>query len=367
MQKKIGWLLIIALIQLACNNNTSTENNRYLTLVGTNMKTDDSVFVARRLVNISGSFLFLETLKQDAKMALYCINGDSLSLITKFLNNGMGPYEINNIFSSLLENNKLSFFERNGMLTKGYMIQLNIDSICESISNISRWEKYNFTKIKNFKISSGFAHLADSMLLTAGGKFHEREVLSIINLNDPEKITPLDFWPDDEFTGPPIVKQSVYTDNAYISVNHEHKKILYACGNGKYINIFSISDNKLKNQIPIYNKYPKYTVLDDNLNYKIVENEINHGAKVFTTDSLIFISTPEYNKSMLKSGETYKGYPCYYNDKIEVFDWNGNLKNKYLLDTPCLTFIVDSQNNILYTETDDLETGDSIIRKYYLN
>ena len=52
---------------------------------------------------------------------------------------------------------------------------------------------------------------------------------------------------------------------------------------------------------------------------------------------------------------------------IEVFDWNGNYLKTYELDTPFNSFIVDEKHRVIYVETDDLETGDSIIRKYKMD
>jgi hypothetical protein len=84
----------------------------------------------------------------------------------------------------------------------------------------------------------------------------------------------------------------------------------------------------------------------------------------YVTDSLIYTRPIQYSLDMLRSGASYKGYGLNYNENIYVFDWNGKLIKKYELDTPIYSFVVDEKNKTIYAETDDLDTGDSIIRKY---
>jgi len=346
-------------------NATNRNNIKPIKLEGITMNIQDPNFVIKRIIDQHNSIIYMESMMSDTLINAYLIKGDSLILSHRFLAKGQGPFEVN-IFSSLYDKKQetLSFFENSGTLTKGYIVDLKSKN---SVTDKSLWKKLDFTDIEKMTIRYSFAYISDTSLLMIGGKHNSPEILSILNLNDQKTITPLLFWPNDKFDDNTFVKQTVYQDNARLFKNYSSKEYLYVCGEGKYMEIFEISKEEIVNRKIIYEEYPQYEILEDNMNYKNSENSVNHGFYTYVTDNLVYTKPVEYTQDMMRSGKSYKGYDYYYNDVIEVFDWGGNMVKKYELDTPFHSFIVDEKNNIIYTETDDLETGDSIIKKYMLN
>ena len=361
------FIFLILLLLLIALSSCQKKSKSYLDgeietikLEGITMYVDDPNFFISKIICKHHSTLYMESEMYDTLINVYRISADSLILIDKFLNKGQGPYEFS-VFGSLYdkEMQTLSFFENSGVLTKGYIIDLKSDS---SIYNKSSWKRLDFSKMEKARMGDSFAYISDTLLLAIGGEAGARDILSVINLNDEKSYTPLSFWPNDGFEDNIYVKQGVYMNNAKVFKNHSLRKYLYVCGLGKYMELFNIVDGQIIDQSPICEIYPKYEVRDDNLNYKGDENDINQGYRVYVTDSLIYAIPMEYTLNMLRNRETYKGYPCSYGEKIDVFDWSGNFVKRYELDTPVLSFIVDENDHIIYTITDDLETGDSIVR-----
>jgi hypothetical protein len=348
--------------------NIKEEERKVETILlkGVTIKNFDPDIAVSRLIALHNTCLYTKSMWKDTLACVYKISNDSLISVRKFLNFGIGPYEMYNVFGNVYdkEAQELSFFENNGKLNRGYVVP--IDSV-GNIYNMSSWKIYNFNKINNYHFGEAFSYISDSLLLAVGGKFNNPVLLSIINLNDQKTVIDLPFWPDDGFDKNNFVKQSVYINNARIFKNKSMQKYLYVSGEGKYMEIFKINNNcQINDRIAIYKIFPEYKVQKDNMNYSIDPNFIHRGFRVFVTDSLIYAKPVEFTSKMLRTHETYKGYHCAYNDIINVFDWNGHFIKRYELDTPFNSFVVDEENKIIYTDSMDLDKGESIIKKYQI-
>jgi hypothetical protein len=139
---------------------------------------------------------------------------------------------------------------------------------------------------------------------------------------------------------------------------------VYICGGGKYVELFKINNKEIMERKVISNTFPNYKVAKDNLNYGTSKDDNNHGFTSFVTDQYIYLKPVEFTFEMIRTGGKYKGYPCQYNDRVDVWDWDGNLVKRYEFDVPFHTFGVDEENNTIYVQTDDLENGNNIIRRY---
>jgi hypothetical protein len=339
------------------------EGDTYVLNDGIEMKTDDPDFIITRMINMHDSTLYAMSRMNDTLVNIYRIQNDSLIPSGKFLNKGNGPYEMN-VYICIYQNETLSFFENQGKLTKGYAVHVKSD---EAIHNTQLWKTYDFSKISDYRIGTGYVYVSDSLLLVTGGKPNSRELLSIINLNNPETVYPLDFWPDDGFENNNFVKQAIYMSNAKLFRNERLDKYLYVSGEaGKYMEIFSIKDFQLTDRLPVCQVYPKYKVTDDGY-FSAANSGMNRGFYVYATDHYIYAKPEEFTLEMLRSGQTHNGYDLNFNRIIDVFDWEGNFVRRYEADTPFYSFIVDETNGILYTQTTDPETGDSLVKKYSLD
>jgi hypothetical protein len=127
-----------------------------------------------------------------------------------------------------------------------------------------------------------------------------------------------------------------------------------------------LADKRIIDRIPLCKIYPKYGISPEDNYYKIEDSDINHGFYVYATDSLIYARPIEFTLDMLRAGESHNGFGLRDSNLIKVYDWDGNLIEKYEMDTLFYSFIVDEINRIIYIDTIDLETGDPIIRKYLI-
>jgi hypothetical protein len=291
------------------------------------------------------------------------IKGDSLNIHDRFLTRGSGPYEVNVLASVYDRDTKtLSFFENQGKLTRGYQVDMKKKN---GIHDKSIWRVFDFSALGSIRVRYSFAYVSDTLLLSVAGRYHRKELLTLINLNDCKLTYPLDLWPDDGFEENNLAKQGVYLNNAHVFKNSRLNKYLYVSDLGKYMEIFSLEDKQIFHRLPICKIYPKYKVSQDGRNYS-TEEEVNHGFNVYTTDNLIYARPIEFTLEMLRSRQGFEGYDFYYGKIINVYDWSGNLTKKYETDIPFHSFVVDEGNNFLYVVTNDLETEDTLIRKYKL-
>ena len=200
-------------------------------------------------------------------------------------------------------------------------------------------------------------------MLVAGGRYRTKDILTVVNINNPTETTPLDFWPNDGFDDDNInVKQFVYRSNARLFKNKSLNKYLYVCAEGKYVELFNIVDNKITNRNAICELYPKYKAREDRLNYQILgNNNPNRGFSASVSNKYIYLMPyNEYN-------DNKEGYPWYYKNIMDVFDWDGNFIKRYKLDVPCTVFFIDGENDQLYTITEDMNTEESMLLRYNLN
>lgn len=112
----------------------------------------------------------------------------------------------------------------------------------------------------------------------------------------------------------------------------------------------------------IYDEYPDYEVSSDGINPRR-KPESKLGGIAYATDSLIFLSLLDCRIIDDKYvPEDYKGYPPYYNDMIEVYDWNGKYLYTCVTDIPFSTFY--ARGRFLYTLTTNKETLSSEVYRY---
>jgi hypothetical protein len=374
MEKKLmmyrGYVFVFVLMTLlsSCRDKKERAKEENVDTIvlqpGGNMIINDPSFLWGSLVDLQDSVLYVKATSQEKMINIYLVKGDSLNIRDRFLTKGNGPYEVNG-FATVYdkESKTLSFFENRGILTKGYQVDMEKK---DGIHDKASWRVFDFSPIGgNLCIGRGFAYVSDTLLLSVGGRFYNKELLTLINLND-YTLTHLDFWPDDGFEENHVVKQGIYTDNAQVFKNSKLNKYLYVADMGKYMEIFSMENKQIINRLPVCKIYPKYRAAEDGLNYRIEAEEMNRGLDVYTTDSLIYAKPIEYTAEMSLSGQDFEGYDLYYGKIINVYDWNGNLIKRYETDIPFNTFVVNAANNLLYVQTSDLETGDPLIRRYKL-
>lgn len=228
-----------------------------------------------------------------------------------------------------------------------------------AIRDVSRWKSTDISSMKGISIGSDFDVLPSASYIMTGGKFGTETVLTEVS-ERKKNGNPVAFWPEDGCPVAPITKQNMYIRGAKVFSN-EGSKVLYACGEGRYFSILDLSSESVSETF-IYDEYPKYHVASDGINAERKPESLL-GGMVYATDSLVFLSPLDCHLENANFvPDNYKSYPPDYNDRIEVYDWNGTYICTYVMDMPFGNFYVNGR--VIYTLTLNNETFQSEVYRY---
>ena len=300
LTKPFGYCLCCLLFILSCGDSEQGKPP-VIPLSGTTLKNNAENYGMRFIALVDSTFYML-SIRRDTLINAYKIKEDSLISKRSFLLYGNGPYE-GRVFAGLYDTtfNTLSLFENSGVLKYGFVIKLDSE---DAVYNTSLWQKMNFDKIENTRFGHGFVYLSDTLLLAIGGIWDTKNILTIINLETQETI-PLQFWINDGFEKNIKVKQAVYMNNAKIFKNTIFNKYLYVCGEGRYMEIFTIDNYHVTDRKVVCNIFPKYSIAEDGMNYRMSRETSYRGLDVVVTDNLIYAKREEFTYEL----HSYKGYP----------------------------------------------------------
>lgn len=359
MKKNILYILFCLYLYGCMNPAQDKTVVPEVRLVGKELLTD-SLYMGKYLMHLIGDEMIMPSYLRDSVMYVGKIKGDSLITVSGFLTCGMGPNEISSSFSvaRCCFDSVLTFLDCNGG-RMNFVYNIPVDE--DGRKDKSQWKRYTFEKVVKYRsVFPALVSLSDTTLLLGAGTYDEPYILSIVNLKTQE-ITPVDFWPDgDGVECSNLVRQSVYMDNARLYKNGD--KILYSCGNAHYAFLFELNGTKIVNQKMLFDIYPKYKMHDDGRNYNYVSGQCS-ALRFFITQQFIYVCVLNYDR--LKK-EPYKGYPYAFGDEVWVFDWEGNRIKNYVTDTPFEFFVVDANDEVMYTQTVDLDTDEDLLRSYRL-
>ncbi len=363
MNKQLFILLsLVILFFTGCGNNskkpTPTTEHTFNTIKITGGKTllcnefDSYLFVGIKdscLITKAFGYILFET---------YKIKGDSLKKDKRFGRKGQGPKEFNTPLPYFdTKQNKLFVVDNYSALGNGCIIDMKN----KNFENSRNWKSFSLRWMKSFYGGVSFIAENNNELLFLGGFPKESSLLSQISISNKTSKA-IDFW----YKNPYIrnnhrINQSVFLNDAHIFKNNTNNKILYCGGNGKVVSLFKIKNNKVDSLLHIYNEVsPNKTA--DGLNYYLTKDE-NWQVFAKATDQFFYLRPYKYDKRR----SNYKGYPFYYSDRLEVYDWNGKHITNMEFDTPFYDFIIDENNTFVFTLTTDLKTDDIIVRKYNIN
>lgn len=294
---------------------------------------------------------------------VYKISGKELIKKGHFLKKGSGPFEMNHTDLFKEEtHNKLYISDYNGRIGNVYTIALND---INNLYDTSQWDIIHFPTYSNHIFFSSVAILSDSIWILPGSEINADNIISSINIKNGD-MRKLDFkFPNIYFKSPGqrnIIEQMVYSD-ATLLKHPSQNKVLYICSSGRYAEILFVINENIEKRIPILEEYPKYGSRDGfNKHFK---DECLRGMIARVTENRIFCLLVPLTKKDARENTPYKGYPSYYCDELLVFDWNGTLLNKFVLDMPVCSFITNTQGNIIYAMTlDDAE--EYAVRRYII-
>ena len=353
--KRILYVIYIGLTVIGCRQEQQDKKSVTDHISGESLSC--KALVGSAFVCLHDNMVIMKSFSKDSVAVIYQERADSLHYVKHIGIRGRGPYEfIDAIFS--YDSDSLYILNES---SSGNMLHLRAMGMADmgQIDNYKLWKEYKLDWMEGFMSGDSFVPLDGQKFLFLGDKWGEQNLISLVDLKNNE-LVPLNYWIEDDYDGPVIPKQSIYMINS--SIIRNGNKILFACGEGRYLEILELHNGEITGRTPIYTITPKYEPDKDGLNYKIKYDNYR-GMQVCTTDKYIYaflrVWTPER--------KPYKGYPWYCFDEVEVYDWNGNFIKNYQTDIPFYDMIVSNDDKTLYTLTQDNDTKEAVIHKYTLN
>lgn len=341
--------VLILLILSSCVSNPGERTGKTVVLRGERVAIDSDVSLFE-IVYVDDSLLIASVLSPSYKLASYRIGSNGKPY--EFLGVGRGPMEV--MYANIISCDDT-------LLVLSYTpsgLQELIKIPVSGIYDMSRWKSTDFSDVTEISIGCNFDVLPSYGYIMPGGKFGSEIVLSVLSEKN-SNCTSLPFWPEDGRDIASITRQIMYTRGARVFCNKD--KVLYACGEGRYFSILDLSSGNVTETV-IYDEYPEYKVAPDGVNPER-SPESGLGGISYATDSLIFLCPLDCR---IVNGkyvpEDYKGYPPYYSDRIEVYNWDGEYICSYVTDVPFSTFYVKGSD--IYTLTINKETFLSEVYRY---
>ena len=333
------------------------EKMPFISLKSQILKTD-SLLIGHKVIAKMDSFLIFPTWKCKTLYDIYAIKGDSLIFQNHFLPFGNGPYELTMSVEAYSLNNGC-FLTYDPNIQKGFQINLK-----------NRHDMLNKSTYKEFKQLQRDLHFlkivyeTDSTLVTTFLQNGIRSYLGRFNLNSGF-LTPIwGLWPNDGFEGADNIKQQAYAVNGILLKHPFLNKYFTASGVGKYGEIFSIQEDSIISHHKLFDIYPKYKADDDGMNIKYDRSNFS-GLDACVSSNYIYVMPDRGTTGDYLSNNHPSSYYIYTNE-VFVYDWDGVLRKKYLLDKDILTLFVDNEDRAIWGLVMDEKTNDEYMVRYDL-
>ena len=209
----------------------------------------------------------------------------------------------------------------------------------EALNDSLSWREYDLSRFHELNYgSTNFVLTPDSMLLVGGSPESDmKHIMTIVDFRN-NKLTPLDYWPDDgNNEAPDFAKNDIYVTNSNIFGNGKGH-YLYKGYSRRNAFIFTIDNDKVKIVKSLYAKYPKYKATTPPLEMlKVIEYGMwcmectanNQYIAFILTDS--DINGTRYKETYsLEEGKDLSSY--LFGNVVELYDWDGNKQKVIYLD-----------------------------------
>lgn len=353
INKLLSVAAVTAILFLSCTQK-ETGSVAEISLSGVDVA-EPTAYLGGFPIMFSGDTLIEQTSYTDSLFTMSTLCGDSLNVIANFGKKGNGPFE----------------------LTKGNIVKksdgslLIIDTSAGFISNIyevaadalhdtDRWTQYKIGAEKCIPYSSAIAIGDSSLLMLSAPILDVTSIMSTLNYKTAQ-MSPVEFWPEDGYDGPATPKFMAYMTDSHL-FKGPGDNYLYHCGNSDLTIIFNIENNRVNIKHLINDKYPEYKAAADGLNYTS-DKPADHILQCTANQKHIYILN--YGKDATGAPAT-KPQDIKYGDEVDVYDWDGRLIRKYILDKGGYYIYVNGNDTELFLCTVDPESGEKAFVNYRL-
>jgi len=285
---------------------------------------------------------------------------DSICLKDRFVYKGRGPGEFFlPVFTYDSDDGTLYVFET-GRNTSNKMAVISV----ELEDKASSMRVMELMGCKDYSGGTAFTHLKGAQFLCLDFDFDAGGLLYMLD-SDLQTMDKIYYPLCEQNTKNPWLDGMVHTVNATIYFNRSLSKLAYACGEGRYLEImdYDPQNGTIRNRRPVLTILPEYEgrVLGNGMETYRIINDKYRGIKARMTENRIYVTYENESSSM-----PIEGYPKFYRDLIDVFDWNGNKVQSFQTDRPFGSFVVSKNDRYLYTVSQETDTANQIVCRYPL-
>lgn len=361
---KIVWIGLLVCVACTSQSNKATKERasdansvEEISLKGTYLKADSTLW-GMKIDYVCDNKLFIQELGNDEQYGIYKVEGEALRSEGSFLTKGNGPYEV--LHPDLWGHAEDSaFYVSNfpGKIDRIYKISM------KDVFNEKKWKEIPFPESGDgMLLFPSVAMMSDNSCVMTGSEVNSESILSYIDLESGE-VTGLNFkFPGFRAAGEPCILEHLVYCDAQLLKHPSQDKLLYACRAGRYMHILEIKDKEIGRIIPLFSQAPSYEMKSK---YKKLKGDSYRGIVAKATGNFVYGLVIPYTKEESKANETYKSLPNYFSDQLYVFDWNGSLAKKYILDRPVCSFAVDEAQKVLYATSYD-DSNEPVVLQYSL-
>lgn len=289
------------------------------------------------------------------KYEIYTIKQDSLIFEKNFLTIGRGPNELKNpSFQYDFHKNRMYLYSHNNFEDKFFVVDLKDFN---NVYNPESWEKKRlpiiYTRgalgILNDTVFVNINCTKTANMFSLSYASNKDNYFQCLNFKYPGEHPDLSFQAQDHlfFGG---LKQ-----------NYETLTFVYSCYSSPYMFIFDIINEQIENIRYISQVLPIYKATNNLSNPVAMADKSKNGFDMFqVTKNYIYVGYSNVTWGDLDKSVPFKGYPSYYFDRINVFDWHGNFVKRLVLDQPIYYFTVSQDDSYIYASSIDLEHKDQM-------
>ena len=273
----------------------------------------------------------------------------------KFLRRGEGLYDaFNPIRGVCVEGKNLYVVDHTSLSNPHKILTIDLTSPYDS----TKWEVEDISWIGSARPFNSITKLSANRFLVGSGRYGSGTLLSCLDIENKEFV-PVDYQIATESQIFLPVQELALASFCIVGPYAKDGKYAYVCKEGSYLEIFELNNASVTNRLQVLDVKPRFK--QNGNTYSMLDRK-NRGLRVRATGRNLFVY---YNHPVELRG--YKGYPGYFNDYIDVFDWKGKRIKRLMFDRPFSDFILSDNGDIIYASTIDPKTGCPLIIKYLLH
>lgn len=309
----------------------------------------------------NNEYLFLTySFYQDMTLHFYHLQNDTLNYLGKITQKGDGPFEMPSMSYIHQLPNKDLFLTSSGYNPKCFILN---DGNFSKATSLNLWNVVKFPSQESGTMVTEMLPLNDSRILV---KVLGDVPYPFAYYNAGDSI--LSYFP---YPFPETEKETSNAQKSMMCVGKIYKhpskdKILNTYQGGTYACILDIDNQNIKQVRHIYNSIPQYVPDKDGANSHPKKSNKLGFSGIAVTEKHIYLKKYDFALEDITKEDVNNGYPLWFDNKIYVFDWEGNPVRKYNLDKYVSSFVVDDDDKFIYAQTINPANGMCTLIKYKL-